>query len=45
MAEDAKRPSPTESSYVLVARDYADIAHLENPNVIERFSQAREAKK
>jgi hypothetical protein len=26
-----------EPSYVLAARDYADIAHLENPNVIERI--------
>ncbi len=25
-----------ESSYVLADRDYADIAHLENPTVIER---------
>jgi hypothetical protein len=34
MADDDKPEAP---SYVLVARDYADIAHLENPGVIERI--------
>ena len=37
MNEDEKRSSSDEQSYVLVARDYADIAHLENPSVIERI--------
>lgn len=37
MADDAKPPSPDDESYVVVARDYADIAHLENPGVIERI--------
>jgi hypothetical protein len=37
MADDSKPPSPAEPTYVLVARDYADIAHLENPGVIERI--------
>jgi hypothetical protein len=37
MADDGKSAALTESSYVLVARDYADIAHLENPGVIERI--------
>jgi len=36
MAEDDKTP-PAEQTYVLVARDYADIAHLDNPSVIERI--------
>jgi hypothetical protein len=35
MAEDEK--AAAESSYVLVPRDYADIAHLANPSVIERI--------
>jgi hypothetical protein len=26
-----------ESSYVLADRDFADVAHLENPSVIERI--------
>jgi hypothetical protein len=44
MTGDEKRSS-AEPSYVLVARDYADIAHLENPNVIERIlSSSRGAK-
>jgi len=34
MGDDDKAEAP---SYVLVARDYADIAHLENPGVIERI--------
>lgn len=34
MADDDKAEAP---SYVLVARDYADIAHMENPGVIERI--------
>jgi hypothetical protein len=37
MSESDNPESPAESSYVLVARDYADIAHLENPSVIERI--------
>src|SRR5437879_6192634 len=37
MSEDDKPDSPAETSYVLVARDYADIVHLENPGVIERI--------
>jgi hypothetical protein len=37
MGDDGKPTSPTEPSYVLVARDYADIAHLESPSVIERI--------
>jgi hypothetical protein len=37
MADDGRPASPTDSSYVLVARDYSDIAHLENPGVIERI--------
>lgn len=41
---DNKVP-PSETSYVLVARDYADIAHLENPSVIERvLSRSRSEK-
>jgi hypothetical protein len=36
MADDDKLDS-AESNYVIVARDYADIAHLENPSVIERI--------
>ena len=34
---DDDRTSPVETSYVLVARDYADISHLQNPNVVERI--------
>jgi hypothetical protein len=37
MADDDKPEPRAESTYVLVARDYADIAHLENPGVIERI--------
>jgi hypothetical protein len=37
MGDDDKATAPPEPSYVLVARDYADIAHLENPGVIERI--------
>jgi hypothetical protein len=33
----AKPVAQPESSYVLAARDYADVAHLENPSVIERI--------
>jgi hypothetical protein len=37
MGDDPDKPaSPREPSYVLAERDYADIAHLENPSVIER---------
>jgi len=36
MSDDEKAP-PEGQSYVLVARDYADIAHLGNPSVIERI--------
>jgi hypothetical protein len=42
MGDDSNKPAAPESSYVLAARDYADIAHLENPSVIERvFSRSR----
>lgn len=34
---DDEKARPQGQSYVLVARDYADIAHLENPSVIERI--------
>jgi hypothetical protein len=44
MAEDEKTPPP-EQSYVLVARDYADIAHLENPRVIERILSSSRTEK
>lgn len=38
MSRSHSKPAlPTEQSYVLAARDYADIAHLENPSVIERI--------
>src|ERR1700691_2714224 len=38
MADGAERTLRVpESSYVLAARDYADIAHLANPSVIERI--------
>jgi hypothetical protein len=37
VGDDDKVVAPPKVSYVLVARDYADIAHLENPNVIERI--------
>jgi hypothetical protein len=40
--EDAKSAGP---SYVLVARDYADIAHLENPSVIERILSSSRTEK
>lgn len=33
------------TSYVLVARDYADIAHLENPGVIERILSSSRSEK
>jgi len=36
MPGDQKAASEGQS-YVLVARSYADIAHLENPGVIERI--------
>lgn len=45
MADDAKSAALTESSYVLVARDYADIAHLENPSVIERILSSSRTEK
>src|SRR5579863_761802 len=32
----ADEPVRREATYVLAQRDYADIAHLENPSVIER---------
>jgi hypothetical protein len=45
MADDGKSAAPAGSGYVLVARDYADIAHLENPSVIERIlSRSRSEK-
>jgi hypothetical protein len=37
MTDVDKIAEAVDSSYVLVARDYADIAHLENPSVIERI--------
>jgi len=37
--------TPEGQSYVLVARDYADIAHLENPNVIERILSSSRSEK
>lgn len=43
MADD-KAPL-AEPSYVLVARDYADIVHLENPNVIERILSSSRSEK
>lgn len=36
MDDNSDKPVVPKSSYVLAARDYADIAHLENPSVIER---------
>ena len=40
---DSEEPvTSPEASYVLADRDYADIAHLENPTVIERvFARSR----
>jgi hypothetical protein len=35
MRDNSERP-PLDESYVLAARDYSEIAHLENPSVIER---------
>lgn len=43
MADD-KAP-PAEASYVLVARDYSDIAHLEDPGVIERILSSSRTEK
>jgi hypothetical protein len=41
MADSTDKPTPSpEPSYVLAERDYADIAHLENPRVIERILSA-----
>ena len=45
MADSDKPASPAEHSYVLVARDYSDIAHLENPSVIERILSASRTEK
>src|SRR5271157_2486664 len=45
MAYDDRPATPAEQSYVLVARDYADIAHLENPGVIERILSSSRAEK
>src|ERR1019366_5647801 len=45
MANSDKPASPADHSYVLVARDYADIAHLENPSVIERILSASRTEK
>jgi hypothetical protein len=36
MDDNSDKPVVPGSSYVLAARDYADIAHLENPSVVER---------
>jgi hypothetical protein len=43
VAED--KAEPPELSYVLVARDYADVAHLENPGVIERLLSSSRTEK
>ncbi len=45
MADKASKDQSTEESYVLVARDYADIAHLENPSVVERILSASRTEK
>ena len=45
MADDTKSAALTESSYVLVARDYADIAHLENAGVVERILSSSRTEK
>jgi hypothetical protein len=38
MGDESDKPGPpAEQTYVLAERDYADIAHLENPSVIERI--------
>lgn len=37
MADRGSKEPSTQESYVLVERHYADIAHLENPSVIERI--------
>jgi hypothetical protein len=38
MGDEHDNPaSSLDPSYVLAARDYAEIAHLENPSVIERI--------
>ena len=39
MSDGTSSANSDEQTYVLVARDYADIAHLENPNVIETILQ------
>jgi hypothetical protein len=39
-ADSNKSASAPGPSYVLASRDYADIAHLENPSVIERILSA-----
>jgi hypothetical protein len=36
MVDSRDKPVVPESSYVLAARDYSDVAHLENASVIER---------
>lgn len=45
MSGDDRPSTPYGDSYVLVARDYADIVHLENPNVIERILSASRSEK
>jgi hypothetical protein len=45
MQDSDKPESPIEQSYVLVARDYADIAHLENSSVIERILSSSRTEK
>lgn len=45
MADKISKSRSTEESYVLVARDYADIAHLENSSVIERILSASRTEK
>ena len=38
MVDEYKNPGDKpDPSYVLSDRDYADVVHLENPNVIERI--------
>ena len=43
--QDDDNASPAEPSYVLVPRDYADIAHLQNPGVIERILSSSRTEK
>ncbi len=45
MADEEKAATPAEPSFVLVARDYADIVHLESPGIIERILSRSRAEK